>query len=182
MRKQRSGKFSFGYQLNVKIQDIDFEPGTQDDKDKEEVGFYTYRNMKFIDCADLESPHTVMVPLRNAKPEEVVRLIVQNLEDEEFFGSIAIPLKKYFLHENVIKNHEYTQWMTLFDDPEDDEYDGDLEDNDPDHPKILVSFSITEVQYGPGGQVVEAATASIKTGEIDQSSVLSPPRDIDMTS
>jgi len=27
-----------------------------------------------------------------------------------------------------------------------------------------------------------AAAASIKTGEIDQSSVLSPPRDVDMTS
>lgn len=60
----------------MKIHDIDFEPGVLDDKDKEEVGFYTYRNMKFIDCADLESPHTIMVPLRNSKPEEVVRIIV----------------------------------------------------------------------------------------------------------
>ena len=47
-----------------------------DTKDKEEVGFYVYRNMKFIDCSDLEEPHTVMVPLRNAKPEEVIRVIV----------------------------------------------------------------------------------------------------------
>ena len=156
-----------------------------DDKDKEEVGFYTYRNMKFIDCSDLESPHTIMVPLRNAKPEEVVRIIVQNLEDEEFFGSISVPLKKYFLNDTIVKNHEYTQWMTLFDDPEDDEFDGDLEDDDPDHPKLLVTFAITEVQYGPGGQVMQegaAAATSMKTGEIDQSSVLSPPRDVDMTS
>ena len=71
-----SAKFSFGYQLNVKVYDIDFEPGVLDDKDKEEVGFYISRNMKFIDCSDLEDPHTVMVPLRNAKPEEVVRVIV----------------------------------------------------------------------------------------------------------
>lgn len=54
-----------------------------------------------------------------------------------------------------MKNHEYKQWITLFDDPEDDEYDGDLEENDEDHPKILISFAITEVQFGPGGEVVE---------------------------
>jgi len=125
----------------------------------------------------------MMVPLRAAKPEEVVRVIVQNLDDEEFFGSISVPLKKYFLNETIIKNHEYTQWMTLFDDPEDDEFDGDLEEDDPDFPKILITFSITEVSYGAGGEVIqEGAAASRKTGEVDQSSVLSPPRDIDMTS
>ena len=107
--------------------------------------------MKFIDCSDLEEPHTVMVPLRNAKPEEVLRVIVQNLDDEEFFGSISVPLKKYFLNDTIVKNHEYKQWITLFDDPEDDEYDGDLEDDDEDHPKICLSFTLTEVQYGPGG-------------------------------
>jgi len=37
----------------VRVSDIDFEPGELDNKDKEEVGFYTYRNMKFVDCADL---------------------------------------------------------------------------------------------------------------------------------
>ena len=159
----------------MRVYDIDFEPGTHDDKDKEEVGFYTYRNMKFIDCADLEDPHTIMVPLKNAKPEEVVRIIVQNLDDEEFFGSISVPLKKYFLHENIIKNHEYKQWITLFDDPEDDEFDGDLEEDDEDHPKLLVSFAITEVQQTGKSNEMPASAK-------DASSVVSPPRDVDMTS
>ena len=140
-----SAKFTFGYQLNVRVHDIDFEPGEHDGKDKEEVGFYTYRNMKFVDCSDLEEPHTIMVPLRNAKPQEVVRVIVQNQDDDEFFGSISVPLKKYFLSDTLVKNHEYKQWITLFDDPEDDEYDGDFEVDDEDHPKILISFAITEV-------------------------------------
>ena len=65
-----------------------------------------------------------------------------------------------------MKNHEYKQWITLFDDPEDDEYDGDLEENDEDHPKILISFAITEVQFGPGGEVVETQTIT-STKEID---------------
>ena len=129
----------------MRVHDIDFEPGEHDGKDKEEVGFYTYRNMKFVDCSDLEEPHTIMVPLRNAKPQEVVRVIVQNQDDDEFFGSISVPLKKYFLSDTLVKNHEYKQWITLFDDPEDDEYDGDFEVDDEDHPKIQISFAITEV-------------------------------------
>ena len=46
----------------------------------DDLAFYVYRNMKFIDCCDLDEPHTVMVPLRNAKAEEVVRIICQNGE------------------------------------------------------------------------------------------------------
>ena len=131
--------------MNVQVTDVEFEQGTADDKEKEEVGFYVYRNMKFVDMCDLEDPHTVMVPLKNAKPEEVVRIIVQNQEDDEFFGSISLQLRKYFLHADIVKDKVYKQWITLFDDPEDDEYDGDLEIDDEDLPKILVSFAITEV-------------------------------------
>ena len=131
--------------MNVQVHDAEFEPGMAEGKAKEDAGFYVYRNMKFVDMCDLDDPHTVMVPLKNAKPEEVVRLIVQNQEDDEFFGSISLPLRRYFLHADVIKDKVYKQWVTLFDDPEDDEFDGDLEVDDDDLPKILVSFAITEV-------------------------------------
>ena len=131
--------------MNVQVHDVAFETGTADGKEKEEVGFYVYRNMKFVDMCDLEDPHTVMVPLRSAKPEEVVRIIVQNQEDDEFFGAVSLGLRRYFLHADVIKDKVYKQWITLFDDPEDDEFDGDLEVDDEDLPKILVSFAITEV-------------------------------------
>ena len=69
-----------------------------------------------MDYSNLEDPHTVMVPFRNAKPEEVVRIIVQNLDDEEFFGSISVPLKKFFLINQVLKNHQNKQWITQYDD------------------------------------------------------------------
>ena len=70
--------FNFGYQLNIQVHDIEFEEGTADGKDKSEVGFYCYRNMKFVDMAELDDPHVVMMPMKNAKKEEVVRIIVQN--------------------------------------------------------------------------------------------------------
>ena len=135
--------FNFGYQLNIQVHDIEFEEGTADGKDKSEVGFYCYRNMKFVDMAELEDPHVVMMPMKNAKKEEVVRIIVQNQDDDAFYGSISLLLKRYFLHENMVENKKYTQWITLFDDPEDDEFDGDLEMDDEDLPRIHCTFSIT---------------------------------------
>ena len=54
----------------------------------------------------------------------------------------------------MVKNKEYRQWITLFDSPEDDEFDGELEENDEDLPRIEVTFSITEVQTTPTGQPI----------------------------
>lgn len=74
----------------IQVHDIDFEPGTADDKDKDEVGFYVHRNMKFVDTSTLEEVHVMRCPLRRVKPQECVRIIVQNTTDEEFFGSISL--------------------------------------------------------------------------------------------
>ena len=146
-----------------------------DDIEKEDLGFYVYRNMKFLDMADLEDPHTVMVPLRNAKQEEVVRIIIQDKDDEseKFFGCVSLPLKKYFLNDTIVKDHEYKQWIALFEDPEDDEYDGNLEEDDEeDPPKILISFAITEVPYNAAGAVVQQhvnmTTASQMVGKCEE--------------
>jgi len=141
----KSGKFSWGYQLNVKVHDIVFEEGTNDENDKEDVGFYIYRNMKFVDLCDMNDPHMVQVPLKNAKPEEVVRVIIQNQSDDEFHGSISLHLQNYFINEEAKKDYWYKQWITLFDDPEDDHYDGNLEEDDDEDPRILVEFMITQV-------------------------------------
>ena len=126
------------------MHDIDFEPGTQDDKDKEEVGFYVHRNMKFVDVSSLDDPHTMRVSLRHAKAQECVRIIVQNQADEEFFGSISLNIHNYFFSSTVKYNHPYKQWITLFDDPEDDEYDGFLGKDDEEFPKLLCTITILE--------------------------------------
>lgn len=54
----------------------------------------------------------------------------------------------------MVKNKTYRQWITLFDSPEDDEFDGELEEHDEDMPRIDCTFSITEVQTNPMGQPV----------------------------
>jgi hypothetical protein len=130
--------------VTIYVHDIDFEPGRGDDKDKYEVGFQAHRNMKLVDIASLEDPHLMRISLRNAKSTECVRILVQNQHDDEFFGSISINISKYFLGPSTLFNHPYKQWLTLFDDPEDDEYDGNLGEDDEDFPKILVTLTVLE--------------------------------------
>ena len=42
-------------------------------------------------------------------------------------------------------NTPYVQWLTLFDDQQDDEYDGAMGLNDDEEPRIQIQFTITEV-------------------------------------
>lgn len=39
-------------------------------------------------------------------------------------------------------------WITLFDDPSDDEYDGDFTENDPEMPMILFGFKKSALEKG----------------------------------
>lgn len=74
-------------------------------------------------------------------------IIVKNLgEDEYQHGSITIPIDTYFNHS--ISCGTYVQWMTLFDHPDDDEYDGILNEDDTETPRIQCEFSIVEEDDG----------------------------------
>jgi hypothetical protein len=131
--------------VQIQIHDIDFEPGTEDDKDKTEVGFYVHRNFKMIDTCTIEDNHTMKVSLRNVKPAmECVRIIVQNVHDEEFFGSISLNVGQYILAASTAKNVPYKQWITLFDCTEDDEFDGVLGEDDEEFPKIQCTITVIE--------------------------------------
>jgi hypothetical protein len=83
--------------VRIVVHDMEFEPEHAAGKDKNEVGYYMHRNMKFVDTTSYEDPHVVRVPLRNAKPQECVRIVVQNIHDEEFYGSISINVGNYLL-------------------------------------------------------------------------------------
>ena len=79
-----------------------------DSVDKETIRYYIYRYLKFIDTTTLEDPHMITVPLKAAKSEEVVRIICQNTENDEFFGTISFPLGTYFLaNEEIVKSQWY---------------------------------------------------------------------------
>ena len=59
--------------------------------------------------------------------------------DEVKVGSISIP------QEIILSAGEsrHKQWVTLFDHQDDDEYDGDMGENDDEAPRVFLSFNIT---------------------------------------
>ena len=63
------------------MHDIDLGPDIQDDKVKEEVGFYVHHDVKFIDMASLVDPHPMRVSLSNTEAQECVRITVKNQTD-----------------------------------------------------------------------------------------------------
>lgn len=58
--------------------------------------------------------------------------------DEYKIGSISIPQSVFF---NGVDG-KYKQWITLFDHIDDDEYDGEMGENDEETPRILFNFHL----------------------------------------
>jgi hypothetical protein len=64
---------------------------------------------------------------------------VKSLGRDEFkVGSISIP-QGIFLTAGESKHR---QWITLFDHLDDDEYDGEMGENDDETPRVLFTFNI----------------------------------------
>ena len=57
----------------------------------------------------------------------------------------------------------------MFDSPDDDDYDGDLDENDEEYPKALINFNIDPVNNLPSNKLfnetVEAARSKLPTPE-----------------
>ena len=62
-------------------------------------------------------------------------------DDEAIIGCISFSVPNYF--QNGLEG-KWQQWITLFDDVNDDEYDGVLGEDDEEDPKILVEFRVDE--------------------------------------
>ena len=74
-------------------------------------------------------------------------LVAKNLgEDEEKHGSVTFMLEPYFGQGGHAKvGQSYTQWITLFDHPDDDIYDGILNEDDEEVPRVKMEFVVEEV-------------------------------------
>lgn len=91
----------------------------------------------------LEPDKEVIVPLSNQLSEDKVIFVCTSstkLADNTFqVGSVSIP-------QQIIFNGgegAYTQWITLFEHEDDDEYDGEMGLDDDEDPRIKIRF-ITE--------------------------------------
>lgn len=69
--------------------------------------------------------------------EALIRIMVMN--GDELYGCISFDKETDFTECHV---QELTQWITLFDDAEDDVYDGVLGEDDEEGPRVLISFKM----------------------------------------
>ena len=72
------------------------------------------------------------IPLSTQISEDKIVIIVTSPNMSENIGSISIP--QYIILNGGLNT--YTQWITLFEHEEDDEYDGEMGVNDDEEPRL----------------------------------------------
>lgn len=145
----------------MKVLDAVLEDDMVETLPNERLGCFIQYEGQFLDVIMIkEGVHqiksdTITVPLADVEgqpgedPKTVI--IVKDIQnDEPYAGSISIQ-RSIFLEGDL--NVPHTQWVTLFDDQGDDEYDGAMGVNDDEEPRILFEFTVQE--YEPPQQHLE---------------------------
>jgi hypothetical protein len=137
-------------QLKVRIIDCLMDEEIGDTLPNERLGCFVQYKEKFVDAimiqegAQMIKPDSITFPLEDGATEDprIVLIVKDIVNDEPYAGSISIP-RTVFLEGNA--GQVYTQWITLFDDQGDDEYDGALGVQDDEEPRIRVEFTVSPV-------------------------------------
>jgi len=105
------------------------------------LAFYISFGGKLLDVLVLSSgQNTVKVPLISAESREKMHIIVKSLgKDEVKIGSVSVPQDIFF----AAGESRHKQWITLFDHLDDDEYDGEMGENDDEAPRVRLGLEIT---------------------------------------
>jgi hypothetical protein len=133
-----------GY-IRVRVLDAEFPPELQ--INKQSIGFYFHVGKKLEDVNVLSDQSRVKIAVRKNNSEDKLVIVVKSLgESEERYGSISFALEAYFgtASDMVVAGQRYIQWITLFDHPDDDVYDGVLGEDDEETPRIRVEFSVED--------------------------------------
>ena len=95
----------------------------------------------------------------NPESQDKLVIIVQTTDKSLKIGSISIPQDLFF----ACGPSRHLQWLTLFDHLEDDEYDGDLTEEDEEMPRIQVMFQINKYQQSNSMPVTRTAATNNAT-------------------
>lgn len=132
------------------------------------LGCFVQYKDKFLDAIMIQEgaqaikPDSISVPLEDGAPGSDPRLvlIVKDIQnDEPYAGSVSIP--RSILLEGTL-GQTYDQWITLFDDQADDEYDGALGVQDDEEPRVRFQFTVTEAAPATPAAKAERKTAAAR--------------------
>lgn len=134
---------NIGY-IRVRVLDAEFSPELN--INKQSIGFYFHLGKKLEDVNVLSDQSRVKIPIRKNSEDKLVIVVKSLGESEERYGSISFPLDVYFgtASDLVVSGERYIQWITLFDHPDDDVYDGLLREDDEETPRIHVEFYVED--------------------------------------
>ena len=110
------------------------------------LAVYLINGDQQFDCLVLGEPRqTSQIAINSLKSH--VRLEVKSMGKlERRHGSISFPSD---ILVGAAKKKLNSHWITLFDDPQDDEYDGDFTEDDPEMPMVLFQFKKVSGQAKP---------------------------------
>ena len=94
-------------------------------------------NSATIDSFSVADPKTrSIIPILS--PRDNVRFIIKQCKSDDIVGCISFSAELFLSLKGSVVEH----WITLFDTDDDDEYDGDLTEDDDESPRILLSFAV----------------------------------------
>ena len=96
--------------------------------------------------ADFKLPdsRTVTLPLTTSLTDDFIRVIATAVDTGARIGSVSIP--QHIVLSGGLAT--YTQWITLFEYDDDDDYDGAMGLNDEEEPRVLLRMTCDNPQSG----------------------------------
>ena len=116
--------------LTVKVTDL--EPLESDLINLSNISFLVCINLDCIESCKYSAAKAAKVDMKILE-DSSIRVMVMNGED--LYGCISFDKETDFTD---CQGQEISQWITLFDDAEDDVYDGTLGEDDEEGPRVLV--------------------------------------------
>lgn len=152
------------FKINMKTNKFDFsvtDIELEDQSiDKANIGCYITYNNEDLDCIivdDTDHRLVLDLPTRDA----VIRVTAKGLGNNARIGSVSFKASTFI---DYAKKATDERWITLFDHEDDDEYDGHLDEDDPEAPRIKVSFTRGDkATKRKQGKVVKTTTTVTKT-------------------
>ena len=125
----------------------------------QDLGVYVYLGSKLLEILTIgPNNNEAKVPLSTQISEDKITMVAKTLgADEIHVGSVSIP--QYIVLNGGLNT--YSQWITLFEHQDDDEYDGQMGVNDDEEPRLHFKFCIAQDVITTTKRVVTAHTTTV---------------------
>ena len=122
--------------------DAEFEPNV----DKSQIGIYFIHGTRLAEVMVIGERQHARFQIARGNSQDRLVISAKNLQTEERHGSVTFFLENYFssLSQDIEVGRVYRHWITLFDHPDDDVYDGVIGEDDDEIPRVYLEIMVEE--------------------------------------